>query len=518
MNREEVLELIELGFEPELINLEFGVPIEKIKKFIEQDKETREKKAEAEAKAKLPESVETSEDKKVADTITVVTPKETVPKQPKPEIEHRPKSQAKMHQTQRNVQNTSLPQRRVSQVRGRTSHTARLETIRKKYQSVYAVNPESSENLVEIKKPTPEQEQQINEVIDTVEKKSKQFDTLTASRDKKDLLYSILDDVQSIANLPKTLPQLVTLNKLLSEQKFENIILVRNQKPNAKLNRSRKLISTQLHQLVDDLTLRTTDLSELRALQQALVSSRLRSGVDIFANATRSRVESKIGKLQAQAAMDNIRNNVSPEIQGLVHDIANDSFEAEKARAIIESEAKRRVDAAPKNRFALTQERQAKQVEIQIRTLISEQGDKYPIQNPGNAMNSLMTLSPDLTKDNAFRIVMENLIAQGKTQTAQDLCDKYIMVRKFGVEETNISKTARQLKRKIIFSQIGNMVLEQIKKPSDSEEDDIFMDMLESRLTAEKIPLSQIDIGRTQNGVKKITLADIWYKAPTIQK
>ncbi|MGN1331048.1 MAG: hypothetical protein ACI4VN_06955 [Clostridia bacterium] len=517
MNREEVLELIELGFEPELINLEFSVPIEKIKKFIDQDKKRKAK--EVETKAKLPESSEDLEKKKNSAMSSLS--KNRSQKHLTPIIENQTKSHPEIVQTPRSFQTTAIPQAKTTQVSGKKSNTTRMETIRERYKNVYVVNQESlenSENLTKIKQPTPEQEQQINDVIDVVEKKSKQFDTLTVAKAKKDLLYTILDDIQSISNLPKTLEQLITLNKLLSEQKFENIILTRNQNPNAKLNRSRKLINTQLLQLIDELALQTSDLSELRSLQQVAISSRLRTGVDIFADATRGRIENKIGKIQVQSAMDNIRNNVSSEIQELVCDIANDTFDEEKSRTIIELEAKRRLNTAPKNRFALTQERHAKQVEIQIRTLLSEQGDKYPIQNPGSAMNSLMALSPDLTKDNAFRIVIENLIVQGKTQVAHDLCDKYIMARKYGVEETSISKLARQLKRKIIFSQIGNMVLEQIKKPSNPEEDDMFMDMLESRLSAEKISLSQIAIGRNQTGVKKITLADIWYKAHTIQK
>ncbi len=63
-----------------------------------------------------------------------------------------------------------------------------------------------------------------------------------------------------------------------------------------------------------------------------------------------------------------------------------------KQQEMQSQEAQRRVDSAPNTRFALTKERQEKQVEIQIRTIISEQGHKYPITNPGAAITNLMAL------------------------------------------------------------------------------------------------------------------------------
>ena len=46
MSKEEILELINAGFAPELIELEFNVPLEKINKYIkQQEKEERRRKA-----------------------------------------------------------------------------------------------------------------------------------------------------------------------------------------------------------------------------------------------------------------------------------------------------------------------------------------------------------------------------------------------------------------------------------------------------------------------------------------
>ena len=42
MSKEEILELINAGFAPELIELEFNVPLEKINKYIKQEEKRKE--------------------------------------------------------------------------------------------------------------------------------------------------------------------------------------------------------------------------------------------------------------------------------------------------------------------------------------------------------------------------------------------------------------------------------------------------------------------------------------------
>lgn len=45
MSKEEILELINAGFAPELIELEFNVPLEKINKYIKQEEKRKEEEA-----------------------------------------------------------------------------------------------------------------------------------------------------------------------------------------------------------------------------------------------------------------------------------------------------------------------------------------------------------------------------------------------------------------------------------------------------------------------------------------
>ena len=52
----------------------------------------------------------------------------------------------------------------------------------------------------------------------------------------------------------------------------------------------------------------------------------------------------------------------------------------QKANAMIDEEAKRRVESRPKAKFALTQEQERKQILIQIRTILEERAKKYCIE------------------------------------------------------------------------------------------------------------------------------------------
>jgi len=51
MSKEEILELINAGFAPELIELEFNVPLEKINKYIKQEEKRKEEEANAQKAA-----------------------------------------------------------------------------------------------------------------------------------------------------------------------------------------------------------------------------------------------------------------------------------------------------------------------------------------------------------------------------------------------------------------------------------------------------------------------------------
>lgn len=486
MNKSDILELIELGFSPKLINLEFGVPIEIMEQYLLEQKNSRD-----------------SENTEKTDTVS----KKASIADEKMVSKRKPLSRS---------EKSYLPDKKdYIMVKTVGMKKTRLQVMREKYRKNYFVETEPEERIIKFDFPTPDQEKQVDGIIERLSSKYEKFDTLKFSEEKKKLLLSMFEDIGFISNYPKTLKQLVQISRIFADKKLEGIALNRTSNCDSKLRRVRKDISEELSRCADGRIKGTSDLVELKEIQRNLLLAGVLGKIDFQVDSVRRQLDDRITKLSAQKAIYNLRNNVSLDIQEVIASIANGDFDEQKAKEAIATEAKRKLEAAPKNKFALTQERQERQVVIQIRTILSEQGKKYPIKNPEMALDSLVKLSADLSEENLFRVVVDNLISQGNMEGAKELCEKHIKRRSFDEGETEFSKTARKLKKKIVLTEIGNMVLEQINKVPDVEEDEIFMNVLEERLAIEKLSLAGIVLGRNETDTKSITLADVWYESPT---
>ena len=124
-------------------------------------------------------------------------------------------------------------------------------------------------------------------------------------------------------------------------------------------------------------------------------------------------------------------------------------------------------------------------------------------------MEQIKLVSTDIAQSQVFKIVAQNLLAQRKYDELSSFCDQFIRVRRFGEEEPEMSKVAREKKKDIIFKKIGDMVVDRINMPSDKKEDQIFMNLLTTKMKEENVSPSRIKLGRNKSGSKEITLSEI---------
>jgi len=471
MDKEEVLELINLGFKPELIELEFGIPQEKIREYIDEQNNEKIKATQPEVKSKAT-TVETKKNKKKKTPIV--------------------KSPAK------------------------SQKQTRLDKIRIKYNETFSKEYRIEIETPNLPLPTQEDEETINKLIEKLKSQAQELEN-SSNSEKKQILVSILKDIQSAEKTPRTLDQEKQINSLLENAAFKNISFSREDKTKFKLAKAKQESDVSIARIIEFLASKTDDLQTLEQLQKQL--PKILYTTNIYIDAIRGRLSNRITQIRTQTAINNIRNNIHPEIEEIIKDIANGTFNLSKAKKAISEEATRRVNAAPKSHFALTKEKQERQVMIQLRTVLSEKGEKYPIQDIEAAMQTLSSLSPEFNNGVILRIIVENLISQNKFEIAKQICNQSIQKRSFDTPESELSKSARSLKKQIVLSEIGSMIINQINnQDSTPEEDDAFMNLLEANLEKEKIKLSQIQLGQNQSGTKKIYLSDVWYTNPAKHK
>lgn len=84
---------------------------------------------------------------------------------------------------------------------------------------------------------------------------------------------------------------------------------------------------------------------------------------------------------------------MSNEILEIIECITNGSFfEIANIKMMIENIAKRRMESRPQTRFTLTIEQEIKQIILQIRGVLKDRAEEYPIVNPEQTINGKLEI------------------------------------------------------------------------------------------------------------------------------
>lgn len=221
----------------------------------------------------------------------------------------------------------------------------------------------------------------------------------------------------------------------------------------------------------------------------------------ILVDSTRRAITNRIEQLQKKNAIDRIRNNISTKISAVITDLVSGNIDMKKANKIIDEEARNRVASKSKTKFSLTEEAERRQILLQIRTGISEKADIYKIENPETMVAQLQELCK-ISLEEAVRIVSTNLMAIKDFKTARNLCDKF--------SDNQVSVSFRKLKDDITKAEFSDLVLKGIKDSRSVDEERAYIEMIEKALSSGNITLGGINLGKSRDGLRDITLADVW--------
>lgn len=206
-------------------------------------------------------------------------------------------------------------------------------------------------------------------------------------------------------------------------------------------------------------------------------------------------------KLIAEQKQKDRRNNETDEIKMIVQQLADGEVNMEEANKVIDMEAKRRYENSPKNKFSLTEEKQRKQVLMQLGQILSTQGEKYKIVNPEATLELLQTLC-EAKLEPALASVNDNLLSCYRFEEAKQLCKKY-----YGQNPSNLS--IKLQKYKVKNAELSYLILRGIREINSLTEEKELYELLKNGLEMGNVKPESIDLGTNQDGSMKITLADI---------
>ena len=270
------------------------------------------------------------------------------------------------------------------------------------------------------------------------------------------------------------------------------------------MNRSRKIVIKKLAEAIDIVQAQSDELEELKGLERKLTMG-MQQNNQIVVGAVKSRIGNKISKIIQQKAIDRIRNDISEDIEFMIREIANGTLDSQIANKIIVKEGNKTIEKKPKNRFSLTEEQEKRQILVQIRTVLIEKSEQYHIENPEKTILQIQELCGG-ELEQAIRTVVKNLINVKEFERAKEVCNRFSSKD----NESSLSTYIRRLRKQIRNEQISDIVLKGLNLNGTEREERTYLELIEKGLKRRNIKLSAISLGKSQDGLRNITLADIW--------
>lgn len=134
-----------------------------------------------------------------------------------------------------------------------------------------------------------------------------------------------------------------------------------------------------------------------------------------------------------------------------------------------------------------------------------EKSEQYHIENPETTVMQIQELCGG-ELEQAIRTVVKNLTGIKDFERAKKICDKFSGEDK----ESQIATYMRRLKKEIRNDEISDIVLKGINMNGTEEEDRAYFELIEKGLKMGNVKLNVVSLGKSQDGLRSITLADIW--------
>lgn len=291
--------------------------------------------------------------------------------------------------------------------------------------------------------------------------------------------------------------------KLLQETGLDGVGVSVEDRTDLVIRRARNSSMQKFVGAIDDAISKTSDTEELRRLSRKITIEMVQKN-QLLAGSTKSRIENKVSKLIQDNYRNKLRNEISPNIKTIIDNLAADTLDIVQAQKQISEEAKNRVQNREPNKLGLSEEKERRQILVQIGTVLSEKYNEYEIINPSSTVINLKELC-GIDTDSALRIVVLNLIGHKDFKMASRICDEFC-----GKGMKQPIDMVERLRKKIKYAEISDFVLRGLQASGSVNDEEKFFYTIERGMRSSGIKFKDVSIGKTQDGLRTITLADIW--------
>ena len=379
----------------------------------------------------------------------------------------------------------------------------RMEQIKERYRKLYFANNKGEEKGNQIKELTKEEIEKIDLIIDDAKKTVENLKEISKA-EKKQIVKKMITQLKNIQKERLTVEQAEKLYILLQDEELKKM-----KKTTPELNyflyAIDKLDKVALRKLVDAVNIaqeQSDDVEELKELDKRLTIEMQHKNYIVVSTA-KNKIRDKIVKISQSKGNKNI--DIPKEIEEIIIDISKGVLDIENANRTIEYETKKRLENRPKTIFRLTEEQVKRQIFIQIKTALKDSPEQYYLENPERSILQMEQLMGGELEQN-IRIVVDNLLELKDFERAKEVCNTFLNKS----EENSFITYIRTLKKQINNTELGDIILKGIKTTGTAREERAYLNLIEKGLKAGNVKLESISLGKSQDGLRKISLADVW--------
>ena len=384
---------------------------------------------------------------------------------------------------------------------------SKLDIMRRKYSE--ALNAKS---LTEIRPEprilTTENKRYLDDTVERFHEISQELHDLS-DQEKYNRFKEVYKAIEKIKDLPMTVQQAQDILELLNMFKTECPSILKYENPRIHLRTANSQIRKSLCESINDRVYETDSLEDLKKYSSIL--SKYISYNDLQATGVRYRIDKKQSDIQREASLRRFRTEIPEEVIRIIRDVANGELDVEEAKKTIKRVASEKYNKNPKTSFSLTPKQLENQMHMQIRTLLVERFDEFKVKEPSKSIEQLSALTDNFDYLMSVRTVVVNLYSNGRVDEARQIVSELQKKNSENMDYRNMEKDISRF-------EIGRMVCTMMNSSNSKEEEDAFISILTRKIQSSRVSLGSIPIGKSRNGSKKITLKDIWYEDPVIQK
>lgn len=405
------------------------------------------------------------------------------------------------------VKNKNTKRKLISKKREVSAHE-KFMIMRDRYKKLYFDVVQNEEDSKIKKEITPDERKKVDEVITKIQEILDSMNEELTEKQEKIKACAILKEIRGISNYRLTIEQAEQLISVLQSSKIKNL------KPtdyndriqySTLYNKGKGIVSKKFIHAIDIVQSETTDIEKLKFLKKKLNSNLFQNYYSTISEGVKSKINRKIQKNLDQTILDKIKNGISENILEIVRDLSEGTLDIESANEIINEEAKRRVQSKVKNKFSLTEEQERNQILFQIRTALEERIEQYSITNPETTIYQLHNLSGD-SLNQSVSSVINNLINSRSFEKAKKVYAKF----ETESQTDEYSESMVSIKKRIRNAEIGDMVLRGINENGNAMQDANYFKLIEKGLKTGNVNMKTISLGKSQSGLRNITLDDVW--------